>query len=133
MKMSKGVFELASRYVEPSIKRAIALKLVEKKIPPIEISRRLEISPSLTSRYVKGERGSFFDPTSIPELNSELDVLAEKIALGLMRDYELRLEITRMVLKALSSKRLCGLHKAVDNSVDPLKCNVCPTLFKTAN
>ncbi|MEM0506316.1 MAG: hypothetical protein QXW58_03540 [Thermosphaera sp.] len=131
--MSRGVFELASRYVEPSIKRAIALKLFEKKIPPIEISRRLEISPSLTSRYVKGERGLFFDPTSIPELNLELDALAEKITLGLVRGYELRLEIARIVLKALSSKKLCRLHKAVDNSVDPLGCDVCPSLFKTAS
>jgi predicted transcriptional regulator len=126
----RNIFELAYRYVEPSIRKLIVLKLVEKKIPPIIIAEKLSISTSLVSRYVKGERGRFLDPSKYPDLVLRVEEISEKIATGELEGISLQIEINKLVLKTLSDKRVCGLHKMIDETVNPVTCNICPTLFR---
>jgi predicted transcriptional regulator len=128
--LARNIFELAYRYVEPSIKKLIVLKLVEKKIPPVIIAEKLSISPSLVSRYVKGERGRFLDLSKYPDLVLRVEEISEKIATGELEGISLQIEINKLVLKTLSDKRVCGLHKMIDETVNPVTCNICPTLFR---
>ncbi|WP_448578192.1 transcriptional regulator [Thermosphaera sp.] len=127
--MAKSIFELAYRYVEPSIKRLLVLKLAERNIPPIVIAEKLGISPSLVSRYVKGERGVFLNVFKHPDLVQRIEQVSEKIALGELEGIRLQIEVNRLVLKTLADKHVCGLHRMVDETVNPVTCNICPTLF----
>ncbi|MGB9827712.1 MAG: transcriptional regulator [Thermosphaera sp.] len=130
--MPKNIFELAYRYVEPSIKRLIVLKLVEKNIPPIAIAEKLGVSPSLVSRYMKGERGMFLDVSKNPGIMERVEQVSEKIARGELEGVSLQIEVNKVVLKTLADKHVCGLHKLVDETVNPVTCNICPTLFAGA-
>lgn len=129
--MKWGVFELAGRFVEPSVKRAVVLKLLERKLPPIEIARAMGISPSAVSRYIKGERGSYVDLLKIPEIAADIERLADSIVAGRAPAEEVALKIYAITLKVLANKYACGLHKMIDEGVNPVRCNICSTLFSS--
>lgn len=80
--MKWNVPEFAGRLVEPSVKRAIALRLMERKLPPIEIARAMSVSPSAISRYVKGERSSYVDVLRIPEISNDIERVVDSIIAG---------------------------------------------------
>ncbi len=128
--MVKSPFELAYRYVEPSVKRRLALKLIEKNLPPIEVSRKLSVSPSLVTRYVKGDRGTYLELAG----HSDVDEMIEELANDLLRSnktkYDVQRRVSRITMYVLSRKYVCSLHKALERDLDILQCNICTLVFK---
>jgi len=125
----KSVFEIVYRYIEPSFKRMLVKKLYENGIPGIEIARILGVSPSLVTRYVNGERGAVVNLEDLPEARRLVDTIASKVISGRVSEYEVSLEIYAAIAVLLSKKQLCKIHRELDSSVDPVKCNICPKLF----
>jgi len=57
----KSIFEIAYRYLIPAIRREIVKMLIRRGFMEVEIARLLNISHSLVSRYLSGERGYKID------------------------------------------------------------------------
>ncbi|AFL66236.1 transcriptional regulator [Desulfurococcus amylolyticus] len=125
----KSVFEIAYRYIEPSIKRSIAIKLYEKGIPKIKIAEILSVSPSLITRYIKGEKGTGFNPLEDPRVNELIYNIVDKILSNGLSGYEVEREIHLAIAALLAEKRFCRIHKNVEPSINPPKCNICIELF----
>ncbi len=123
------MFEFASKHIEPSLKRSLILKLLSRNMSRAEIARCLGISPSLVTRYVKGERG-IHDFTVIREIDQELEELSDEIATRKLCGEEVYVEIAKLTLHILSKKYACGVHYLASRDVDPSKCNICPSLFR---
>ncbi|MEM1533073.1 MAG: transcriptional regulator [Desulfurococcaceae archaeon] len=128
--MVKSPFELAYRYVEPSVKRRLVLKLIEKNIPPIEVSRKLNISPSLVTRYVKGDRGACLELSEYSDVEEMIEKLANDLLMSDMTKYNVQREVSRITMYVLSRKYVCSLHKVLERDVDLLQCNVCALIFR---
>jgi predicted transcriptional regulator len=125
----KSIFEFASKHIEPSLKRSLILKLLSRNMSRAEIARCLGISPSLITRYVKGERG-LHDFTVIREIDQKLEKLSDEIATRKLCGEEVYVEVAKLTLYVLSKKYACGVHYLVSRDVNPSKCNICPSLFR---
>ncbi len=126
----KNLFELAYRHVTPAIRRALVLELLRKGFTEAEIARALSISKSLVTRYVKGERGDVAGIHEHPLVRGLMNRLADKIVSGDVSGHEVEAEVVRAVALMFSTKQLCEYHSRLDPEVSPLKCNVCPTIFR---
>lgn len=125
----KSVFEIVYRHIEPSIKRGITIKLYEKGIPRVKIAEILSVSPSLITRYIKGEKGTGFNPLEDPRINELIDNIVGKILSNGLSGYEVEREICLAIATLLAEKRFCHIHKNVEPLINSLKCNICPELF----
>ncbi len=125
----KSVFEFASKHIEPSLKRSLILKLLSRNMSRAEIARCLGISPSLVTRYIKGERG-IHDFTVIREIDQELEKLSDEIATRKLCGEGVYVKVAKLTLHVLSKKYACGVHYLASRDVDPSKCNICPSLFR---
>lgn len=125
----KSVFEFAARHVEPSLKKSLILKLLARNIDRAYIAECLDISPSLITRYVRGERG-LHDLGAISEVNSMLEGIADKIAGGEICGWEAYVEVARLTMYVLYKKYACGIHYLATRDVNPSSCNICPTIFR---
>ncbi len=128
----KTPYELAYRYVIPYIQRKLVLALREKGLTNIEIARKLGITPSAVTRYLKGERGAAIDLSNFGDIEEMIEALAEKIAKGTASTYEVLAATTAITAYALSRKYLCNYHALIDEEVDPHKCGVCPQVLAPA-
>lgn len=126
----RSVFEIASKYVEPSLKRMLAVKLVEKGLPLSEVAKCLWVSASLATRYSRGERG-VLDLSGIPEVDAALEELARRVVENRLCGEELYVEIARLTMFVMSRKYACATHYHLSRDVNPAKCDVCPTLFSS--
>lgn len=126
----RSVFEIAARYVEPSLKRMLAVKLVEKGLPLGEVAKCLRVSPSLATRYSRGERG-VLDLSHIPEVEVAIENLARRVLDKSLCDEELYVEIAKLTMFVLSKKYACAAHYHLSRDINPATCNICPTLFST--
>lgn len=124
----KSVFEIAARYVEPSLKRVLVNKLLTLGTPRFRIASCLGISQSLITRYIKKERG-LYDFSIIHEVDEKLQKLAEKIAKGELCGLKAYDELAELVIYILSKKYACGIHYLTSKDINPATCNICPTLF----
>lgn len=97
----KSVFEFAARHIEPSLKKSLVHKLLARGVERSAIRKCLGISPSLISRYSKGERG-LHDFTMMSDVNTALENLADRIASGRLRGADAYVEISRLTLYILS-------------------------------
>jgi len=124
------VLELASRYVVPSLLRMLAEELVEGRgLSRVEAARRLGVTPSAVTRYLKGERGALVDLSSRGDVRRAVRSLAERLASGSMSEYELQAELARIALYAMGRGYLCSFHSKLEPAVNPLECRVCSKLF----
>ncbi|MCS7129007.1 MAG: hypothetical protein N3E36_05605 [Sulfolobales archaeon] len=128
--MVKSPFELAYRYVEPSVKRRLVLKLLERKIPPIEVSRKLNISPSLVTRYVKGDRGVYLELVKHRDVEEMIEALASDVLRNNMTKHDVQREVSKITMYVLSHKYVCNLHKVLERDVDLLQCSICASIFR---
>lgn len=128
----KTPYELAYRYVIPHIQRKLVLALREKGLTNTEIARKLGITPSAVTRYLKGERGTAVDLSRFGDIEEMIGVLAEKIAKGAAGTYEVLAATTAVAAYALSRKYLCSYHALIDEGVDPRRCGVCPQVLSPA-
>uniref|UniRef100_A0A7J3ZM03 XRE family transcriptional regulator n=1 Tax=Fervidicoccus fontis TaxID=683846 RepID=A0A7J3ZM03_9CREN len=123
----RSIFELAYRYIEPSVRRQLAVELCRRGIPRGRVAEAIGISQSLLTRYLRGERGSRLDLTPYRDVVELVARLAEKALEA--RRVELDEGIYRIVLYFLSRRYFCNTHVALDRSINPATCRICPTLF----
>lgn len=125
----KSVFEFAAKYIEPSLKKSLILKLLGRNLDREYIAKCLKISPSLITRYVKGERG-LYDLTTISEVNNRIERIADEIASGKLCGLNAYSEIVKLTMYVLYKKYACGIHYLATRDVNPSTCNICPTIFQ---
>ncbi|MEM4976469.1 MAG: transcriptional regulator, partial [Desulfurococcaceae archaeon] len=99
-------------------------------IPPIEVSRKLNISPSLVTRYVKGDRGACLELSEYSDVEEMIEKLANDLLMSDMTKYNVQREVSRITMYVLSRKYVCSLHKVLERDVDLLQCNVCALIFR---
>ena len=129
--MKTNPFELAYRYVFPSIRRHLVEILYrEHNLNQLKIAEYLGLTQSAVSRYVDGFRGTAFDVRKYDDLTKELRGLALKIVDGSINPYEVQYELIKVTITALKKGYVCGLHEAIDHDLDPSKCGVCLKVFK---
>ncbi|MEM0001830.1 MAG: XRE family transcriptional regulator [Desulfurococcaceae archaeon] len=125
----KSVFELASKHVEPSIKRSLVESLLRRGVSRSIVAKCLGISPSLITRYARKERG-LHDFTTVSDLASKIENLAERIVKEGLCGEHVYHEVIKLTLYALSKKYACGIHYSMDKSINPARCRICPELFR---
>lgn len=125
----KDVFELAYRYVVPSIRSLLVQELIRKGMLEMEAAELLGLSRSAVSRYLKAERGSAIEIAQFEDILQPIRKLAEDITYKKLDEYEIQEEITKVAAYFMSKKYFCKFHKKIDSKIDITKCNICPTVF----
>jgi len=127
--MKTNAFEVASRYVYPSLRRRLVEHLRERGLKQTEIAELLHITQSAVSRYLKEERGKLIDVSSFQDIDSEVEKLAERIIGERPGEYEIHTELVKLSLEFLGKGYGCSFHAEIDPEIDPEKCRVCIELF----
>ena len=124
----KSVFTIADKYVYPSLRRLLVIRMRYKGIKPADIARLLGLSRSLVTRYLKGERGKYIDFSTYPEVVKTIDHIADYVISNKISNEEVIVVLSTLTLYVLARKYVCGFHAKVDD-VDPSTCDVCPKIF----
>jgi hypothetical protein len=127
--MRISVYDIASRVVYPALRRGLVENLLSIGLSRGEISKLLNITPSAVTRYIKGERGVVIDLVEIPWVRESLNNLAMEIVREETPTLKIEEELVRLTVGVLANKELCNYHSKIDLSIDPLKCNICPSIF----
>ncbi|RLG81131.1 MAG: transcriptional regulator [Thermoprotei archaeon] len=127
--MKKSLFELAARYVLPSIRRLLVEELWNNGLSVREIAGILGISYSLVSRYLRGERGSSMDFTEDSTVRESIKGIAFKAMSGEADRYIVEEELVKLTLHIFASRKLCKYHKRLEPGIDIEKCRICPRVF----
>jgi len=130
--MRVNVFELAYRYVYPSVRRRLVQILyLNFGLKQMEISRLLGLTQSAVSRYITSSRGVFVDISRFGDIDQAIKKLAAEIVNNGLDKYTVQYELARITLKALGQGYLCGFHRKLEEDVDLRKCRTCLNLFRT--
>lgn len=124
----KSVFTIADKYVYPSLRRLLVIRLRYKGTRPAEIARLLGLSRSLVTRYLKGERGRYIDFSIYPDIVETLDRIADSVINNKISDEEVIVVLSALTMYVLARKYVCRFHAEVDD-VDPSTCDICPKIF----
>ena len=124
----RSVFDVLARHVEPSLRRSLVGELLRRGVTGSAIARCLGVSPSLVTRYSKGERG-LHELSAIPEVAEGLRRLADGAASGSLCGPPLYAELAMLAMLVMSRKYACGIHHLISRDVNPATCDVCPRLF----
>ncbi len=127
--MMKSPLYLLDKYVYPALRRQLVLKLYSKGLGVSEISRRLKLSKSLVSRYIRGERGSLVDVSKYRDVVEELDKIAEGIINNDIDEYMVEIQLVKLALYMMKKRYLCIYHGKIDPEINPSKCNICIEAF----
>lgn len=95
----------------------------------VEIAKKLKMSPSAVSRYLRSERGTTVEVARFPDIEYELKKLARDLITQDLDWLAVETRLLRISLLAMSKKYLCGLHHELQPSIDPVNCRICPELF----
>lgn len=126
----KDVFEIAYRYVMPSLRRALTEELYRRRLSKKEIANILALSHSLVSRYISNERGYLIELRQFEYVKELISRLADEIVSKNLSIYEINERLIKIAMYVMSKKYLCGFHSRIDPATDPVKCNICPNIFK---
>jgi len=127
-----SVFELGYRYLLPSLKRRLAeIMSSELRMSEVEIAKKLKMTPSAVSRYLRRERGATIDVARFPDIDKELAKLAKDLTTQDLNWLTIETRLLKISLLAMSKKYLCDLHHRLYPVVDPVNCRVCPEVFHT--
>ncbi len=124
----KSVFTIADKYVYPSLRRLLVIRLKYKGARPAEIARLLGLSRSLVTRYLKGERGKYIDFLIYPDVVEALDHIADSVIDNKISNEEVIIGLSALTMYVLARKYVCRFHAEIDD-VDPSTCDICPKLF----
>ncbi len=124
----KSVFTIADKYVYPSLRRLLVVRMRHKGARPAEIARLLGLSRSLVTRYLKGERGSYVDFSIYPDVVKTLDHIADSVINNRIGVRDVVASLSALTLYVLARKYVCKFHAEIDN-IDPSTCNICPRIF----
>ena len=127
--MKTNAFEVASRYVYPSLRRRLVEHLRERGLKQTEIAELLHITQSAVSRYLREERGRLIDVSSFPDIDGKITELAERIISERPGEYEIHTELVKLSLEFLGKGYGCSFHAEIDPEIDPKECRVCIELF----
>ncbi len=125
-----SVFELGYRYLIPSLRKRLAeIMNKELKMSEVEIARKLKITPSAVSRYLRGERGSTIEISTITDINEELTKIAKDLSTQDLDFLEIEARLLKITIQAMSKKYICWFHQKIQQSIDPANCKICPEIF----
>ena len=127
--MKTNAFEVASRYVYPSVRRRLVEILRERGLKQTEIAELLHVTQSAVSRYLKMERGALIDVSQFEDIDSMIRELADRVVGERPGEYEIHSELVRISLKLLGMGYACSFHASIDPELEPEKCRVCLELF----
>jgi predicted transcriptional regulator len=125
-----NVFELAYKYVVPSIRNALARELVKKGMSRKNAAELLNLSRSAVSRYLNDERGVFVKTTKFKDFQNMVKKLADKIVRMEMDEYTIQEEVSKMVVYFLSRKYFCTNHKKINPNINVSRCSICKNVFQ---
>jgi len=123
------VFDLAARYLLPSLRRAVAEELLSMGLSEARIAEILGVSRSLVSRYVRGLRGSRVRVDFDESVRSAVRSIAVKAVSGEASPEEIDAELAKLLAKLLAEKRMCRYHAVLDKTVNTVACNICTLIF----
>lgn len=126
----KDVLEIAYRYVMPAIRGLVVKELHRFGIRESIIANILGISRSAVTRYIRGERGGYINVIKYDEVIPMIRELSRNIIEKRVMPQEIHLTMFKIAAHLMSRKKLCGLHKRIDQRVNFAKCEICPTIFK---
>ena len=122
--------KIISQYVYPSVrKRLVEILYYEKKLKQEEIAKKLYISQSAVSKYVKGNRGRFLDVSTLDGVEKDLKEFAEIIMHKNLSKAEVEYYLSTICFRAMGRGEICEFHDKIDGGVSPLTCNLCNKLF----
>ncbi len=127
----KTPFYLLDRYVYPALKRQLVLTLYSKGLNISEISRRLGISKSLVSRYIRGERGSLIDVSKYEDIIYRINRLGDKIINERIELWDIEVELIKLSIYMMKKKYICNYHKLLEPEIDTTRCYICLKAFST--
>jgi len=125
----EDVFELAYRYVVPSIRNALVRKLVEKGVPRNSVASLLNLSRSAVSRYMNNERGMFLEVVRFKDVRNMIETFADEMIQRRNDEYMAQERISMIAAYFLSRKYFCVEHKKLNPKIDIVKCKVCKNVF----
>ncbi len=129
----KTPYELAYRYVIPYIQRKLVLALKARGLSNTEIAKKLGITPSAVTRYLKGERGTEIDLSMHKDVEEMIEALSGAVVGGRLSKYDVMTAIAAATAYILSRKYLCAYHARIDEGLDPAKCWVCTQVFSNSD
>ncbi|USS39885.1 ArsR family transcriptional regulator [Thermococcus aggregans] len=127
--MKTNAFEVASRYVYPSLRRRLVELLYEKGLKQTKIAELLHITQSAVSRYLNMDRGALVDISKFPDIDTELRSFADEIIRKKPDEYCIHRRLIEISLKMIGKGYICSLHAKIDPEVNPSECGVCLELF----
>jgi len=129
--MKVTAFEIASRYVYPSLRRRLVEILYkEYKLTQVKIASLLHITQSAVSRYLKQGRGALINVSEFDDIDRELKALAKMIIEERPNEYKIHLELVKIALVMLGKGYICAFHGKIDDEIDVSECHTCIDLFK---
>jgi len=128
--MKVSAFEIASRYVLPSLKRRLAeIMLKEYGFTQKEIARILGVSEAAVSRYISGERGHYLRIENLKGVDEKLRRIVEALQKGKANALAVHYMLHIVVAEMMAEKRLCSIHRELDEDINLAECNICPKIF----
>ncbi|CAI1493948.1 Putative transcriptional regulator [Thermococcus nautili] len=127
--MKVNAFEVASRYVYPSLRRRLVEHLRERGLKQTEIAELLHVTQSAVSRYLNMDRGALIDVSKFKDVDEDLKNLADEIVEFRPSEYDIHMRLIEIALKMLGKGYVCSFHAKIDPEVNPVECRVCIELF----
>ena len=129
--MRLNLFELAYRYVFPSVRRRLVeIMYREFTMNQVDIAKKLGITQSSVSKYIDGKRGSLIELSKYLEVDEELRRLAKELVHMDLDQYTIQVRLAKITLLVLAKGYFCRYHAELDNSVDPGKCSICRQVLR---
>lgn len=111
-------------------RRLVEVLAEDYKMSKVEIAKRLGITPSAVTRYLKKERGARVELSKWRDVDSRIKELAAKVVSGTLSEYDVQEEVIKVVFYTLGKRYLCSFHRELEPSVDLSKCDICDRAFK---
>lgn len=126
-----GVFDFASRYVIPAIKRRIVKILYfEYGYNQLTISELLGVSQSSVSKQVSGRKKLSIDLSNIQFAEAKIRDLVNEIREKSLSSESLELAISRLAIELLRGRHLCKYCSLIEEGVKKDSCDLCLKLFE---
>lgn len=126
-----GVFDFASRYVVPAIKRRIVKILYfEYGYNQLLISELLGVSQSSVSKHVSRQKKLSIDLSNIQFAEVKIRDLVNEIEKKNLSGEGLELAISRLAIELLRGRYLCEYHSLIEGGVKKGSCELCLKLFE---
>ena len=129
--MRLTAFDLASKYVYPSIrKRLVEILYNDFELSQNKVASLLHVTQSAVSRYLNSDRGNLIDISIFRDIDQKVKDFAVKIIKEQPDEYKIHFKLVSIALEMLGKGYVCFFHEKVDPSIDVKKCRLCITLFQ---